>query len=179
MHILSALLLSVSANLDNLFLGMAYGLQNRRVTAFCNVLIGLLSAAATFVCCAFASLFTHYVRAAGVVGGLLIIALGVRALSAHDGDAPDASPESGALPLREGFVLGLALAVNCLALSFGAGLTGVSPLPAAVAVGLASVVTVGLGNRMGLRAGVVVSGRRLERISGIIMIVLGAGELFF
>ena len=179
MHILSALLLSVSANLDNLFLGMSFGLQNRRITAACNLLIGFLSALATFVCCAFAALFAHYGRAAGLVGGVLIIALGIHSLAARDANAPETPPEPGALPLRESFVLGLALAANCLALSFGAGLTGVAPLPAALAVGAASVLTVGLGNRIGLRAGVVVSGRRLERLSGVIMIVLGAGELLF
>lgn len=177
MEILSALLLSISANLDNLFLGMSFGIQNRRITLGCNILIGLFSAVATFLCCGAASFLLGWGRLTHVLGGLLIIALGVRAMLEPEPETPEEGAARGRLSIRDAVLLGAALAANCIGLSFGAGLAGVPPVWAGVAVGAASVLTVGLGNALGLRAGLLVSGKRLNRLSGLLMLVLGTAQI--
>ena len=177
MEILSALLLSISANLDNLFLGMTYGIQKRRITLGCNLLIGLFSALATFLCCGLASFLLGWGPLAHLLGGVLIIVLGVRAMLEPAPETPEGSAAPDRLSLRDAFLLGVALAANCIGLSFGAGLAGVPPVWAGLAVGAASVLTVGLGNALGLKAGLLVSGQRLNRLSGLLMLVLGAAQI--
>ena len=177
MEILSAFLLSISANLDNLFLGMSFGIQNRRITLGCNILIGLFSAVAAFLCCGLASFLLGWGRPAHVLGGLLIIVLGVRAMREPEPDTPEKGAAQGRLSLRDAVLLGAALAANCIGLSFGAGLAGVPAIWAGLAVGAASVLTVGLGNALGLKAGLLVSGQRLNRLSGLTMLILGVVEI--
>ena len=51
MHIIFALLLGISTNLDNMILGIFLGVRGNRITAASNLLIGHFSAAATCLFC--------------------------------------------------------------------------------------------------------------------------------
>lgn len=168
---LSALLLGVSTNLDNLFLGLSFGLAQKRVSAGANWIIGLFSAAATCLFCCLSSLCTAWGPAVHRIGGGCILLIGLWTL----------------LPERRGqcravqgtAALGAALAVNCIPVAFGAGLAGIHPAAAAISVGLLSVLAIRLGNFLGLRAGVLpVSATALRILGGVLLAVLGLLELF-
>lgn len=178
MHIVSTILLGVSSNLDNLFLGASLGLQGRRITLLQNILIGLLSAIFSFIFCLFATYLSDFGRIPNILGGLLIIFLGIRTFfSKEDASSEKSTCFSEKIPFSDALVLGIALAINCLALSFGAGLTGISPLSAMVAVGVGSIITVGTGNKLGLKAGLTVNNQKLNYFAGGFMILLGFFEL--
>lgn len=175
MYILTALLLGVATNLDNLFVGLSFGLRGRRISILSNIVIGLLSATATLLCCFFASLLSGLGGALRYVGGGVIIIVGI--MSFFQRDDGEESEKDGKMTARDTLILGLALAANCLAVAFGAGLTGIGPVAAAVAVGSGSILTVGLGNRLGLATGKRINQRLLTDISGGVMIALGLIQL--
>lgn len=176
MHLLSTLLLGISTNLDNMLIGISFGLRQKRITLRTNLIIGLFSAAATYLFCLLSSVLSSFGRTPNLAGGTLIAVIGLYSIlnQSKDSRAADTS-----LDWRETVILSGCLALNCVPVAFGAGLTGIAPLSAAVSVGIISVVTVALGNQLALRA-VTAKLRQwpLEFLGGLIMIMLGITELF-
>ena len=178
LHVFSAILLGISTNLDNFFLGFAFGMRGRRISLPVNLLIGLLSAIVTFGCSYLAYLCNGFGRWPNYIGGGLIVLIGVVTMIRRESGGEDQTARGVPLAFREAALLGVALAINCLPVAFGAGLTGVAPLAAALAVGAFSVLTVGAGNWMGRHTAVKVQKAWLSFAAGGVMVVLGALELF-
>lgn len=177
MHILSAILLGISTNLDNLLIGFSMGLQGRRIGRGENALIAAISVLAAGVCCCFSALFVRFGRLPNLAGGALMLLLGVRGLLPERGEGAQRCCDC-ASPMRETLLLGLCLALNCIPVSFAAGLTGIPPWAAAVSVGAMSMLLVGEGNRMGLRAHAPrLKPRALNRIGALMLVALGAMEM--
>ncbi|UUZ87060.1 manganese efflux pump [Paenibacillus sp. P26] len=82
------------------------------------------------------------------------------------------------LSWRESISLGLALAMNCIASGFGAGISGVSPVWTSVSVGVFSLITIELGIRIGYRLADTWIGRYANAIGGILLIGIGLYEIF-
>ncbi len=169
MALLSALLLGISTNLDNLFLGFTLGLGGERVSARANWIIGAFSAAATSLCCCLSGLFSGWGQAAKLLGGGLIVLLGLWTLLPPR--------RAAAAPAQGTAALGAALAVNCVPAAFAAGLAGLSTPLAAASVGLLSVLAIRTGNLLGLRAVGRLRAGRLRHLSGALMILLGALQI--
>lgn len=175
MHIISAILLGVSTNLDNLFLGMSFGMQKRKITLLCNLLIGLFSASATCLFCYFSSMFSGFGRIPNYIGGAIIILVGIFSLFSKESER--GSGGGVPLSLKESILLGTGLAINCIPVAFGAGLSGMPPWLASLSVGLLSVAVVAVGNRLGLYTSMKINGKFLNLLGGAIMILLGVIEL--
>ncbi len=166
MVLLSALLLGISTNLDNLFLGFSLGIAGRRIPAQANWIIGLFSAAATSLFCSLSGLLAAWGRAAKVMGGVLILLIGLWTLL---------SPRKEEAPAAQGTAaLGAVLAFNCIPAAFAAGMAGVPPALAAVSVGLLSVLGIRTGNFLGLRTARRLRPGILRLLSGLAMFALGA-----
>lgn len=179
MHLLSALLLGISTNLDNLLIGISFGFLKKRITIKANLVIGLFSAAATCFFCYFSSIFSRFGRIPNIIGGIIIILMGAFSLmlsKEYDGK----QYRDITFSWKDTIVLGSGLAINCIPVAIGAGLTGLTPLSASLTVGALSVLSVAVGNHIGFTA----SASKLLRprmfcvIGGIIMIALGILELF-
>lgn len=177
MHVLSVLFLGISTNLDNLLVGISYGLQKKRIPFLSNAAIGLFSAAATFLFCSLSSLCSTLGKVPNIAGGLIIILLGLYSLFSAPKTAKEEKPPSPCV-WKETAALGAALAVNCVPVAFAAGLTGVPSLWASASVGLASILCVGAGNRLGINAAVKIRPKLLNAIGGGMLITLGCLEIF-
>ena len=103
--------------------------------------------------------------------------MGIFSLIAKEKAKKD-DPPCFIMRMREAVLLGAALAVNCVPVAFGAGLTGISPFAASISVGLSSVATVYIGNKIGLVASPNVNERVLSCIGGITLVLLGTLEMF-
>lgn len=175
MHLFSVFLMGISTNLDNLLLGLSLGLQKKKLCFWANVLIGFLSAAVTAVFCVLSATLSSLGKLPNVVGGGIIIAVGLWSLlPAHQ----EASCYQAGFSWRETWVVATGLAVNCIPVAFGAGLTGIPPWAAALSVGGMSLLCVAAGNAIGLAAsGLQLRPRLLAVIGGGLMIVLGVIEM--
>lgn len=124
--------MGISTNLDNLLLGLSLGLQKKKLCFWANVLIGFLSAAVTAVFCVLSATLSSLGKLPNVVGGGIIIAVGLWSLlPAHQ----EASCYQAGFSWRETWMVATGLAVNCIPVAFGAGLTGIPPWAAALSVG--------------------------------------------
>ena len=176
MHILSTILLGISTNLDNLLIGISFGFRKKRIGVRTNAAIGLCSALATWAACSLSSLLAGMGRTPNIIGGCLIILIGMWSLLPMGQGGGGACTAEG-LTWRETAALGSCLAVNCIPVAFGAGLTGISPWAAALSVGGISVVSIATGNWLGLQTTGVWNAGLLNALGGGILILLGLLEL--
>ncbi|HXL04722.1 MAG TPA: sporulation membrane protein YtaF [Bacillota bacterium] len=84
---------------------------------------------------------------------------------------------SGTLTIDEGFLLGLALAIDALGVGFGAGMAGMSSALTPVVAGVMQGIFVSLGLILGKRMHETVPNHILEKAPGSILILLGAMRL--
>ena len=183
MQILSILLIALATNLDNLVIGMALGLKSRRLSSLANLLIALCSAAATFLCCYLSSFLATYGKIVGIIGGALLILLGLISFFPSKPSKAEQSimQKDHPLPIRPGeaALLGLTLAINCLAAAFSAGMSGLLALPTALGVGVFSFICTGMGNLLGLSGKKKIPSSTLSTISGCLMVALGIIQILF
>lgn len=95
MHIISALLLGLAANLDNFGVGVSYGVQKIRIPFLSNFLIALLSGIVTFISVLAGHLLSQYIMVANMLGALMIVAIGFWVAvhkSTSDNNLPAAVP---------------------------------------------------------------------------------------
>ncbi len=84
---------------------------------------------------------------------------------------------SGTLTPDEGFLLGLALAIDALSIGFGAGMAGISSALTPVVAGVTQGIFVSFGLALGSRMRKTVPVHILEKAPGGILILLGAMRL--
>ena len=77
MHIVSALFLGLAANLDNLGVGISYGVQKIRVPFISNFSIAFLSGIITIISVLTGHLLSHYIAVAGELGASMIVIIGI------------------------------------------------------------------------------------------------------
>lgn len=182
MHGLSALLFAVSGNMDNLVVGLSYGIRGIRLGWAAQLLVGIITSSGTAAAMALGKslLLVLPERTAGSLGGGMILAIGLWGLLRGwlERGEEEHAPEK-ALSWKEAAVLGISLSINNVGLGVGASITG---LPLGITV-LCSFVLGWLlmftGNRLGtsrLRGAV---GRAAEPLANLLMVLLGIGEICF
>ena len=177
MHFLSALMLGLATNLDNLMIGLMVGIQGRRVPIRFNALIALSSALAGYGCCALSALLCGMGRLPNLLGGALLMLLGLGTLrGARRTDECPPAPEAD-ITSRQALMLSGSLALNCLAPALASGLTGIPPLAAGGMIGLFSFFAIGLGGWLGRRTQAHLGCRTLNILSALVMTALGVLEM--
>ena len=95
MHIISALLVGLAANLDNFGVGVSYGVQKIRIPSLSNFFIGLLSGMIAFISVFTGHLLSRFMTIANIFGALIIIGIGIWVIlhkSTKELDLPEAVP---------------------------------------------------------------------------------------
>lgn len=178
MRIVAVILLGLATNLDNLCVGLAYGLGKKKITFGYNLLIALFSFVFTLICSYPTSLAADMGSLPNLIGGALLIVFGVFSLLPVIRKKEDA-PQVREINFRQFCILGSAMAVNCIPAAIGVGMSGMAPLPASISVCAFSCILVGMGNHIGLKAAGRFNCDALTVISAVLMMVLGLLELLF
>jgi putative Mn2+ efflux pump MntP len=172
---LSALLIAAVSNLDNLAAGVAFGMRDTRIAVGPNLLIAAVTMAATAGAMtsghALARVLSPSLAAA--LGAAIICTIGVWTVLASLHDVR-VSARDKVITCREALTLGVALALNNVAAGVGAGVAGISPLATTALAGALSLICVGAGSRVGMSLCLLVGGRWASRISGLLLLGLGA-----
>jgi len=181
-HTLSAILLAVSSNLDNLGVGVAYGVRGRHIRIVHNLLIALVSGGGTLLSMAGGEWINDYMseEVADVLGASVMVLIGVlNTWHAITGDTATGDPgEGNGTSWREGLALAVSLTFNNLGGGLGAGISHVSiPLTTLLTV-VGSVAAIAGGQRLGRTALPMASRRTLAVASGLLIVAVGIYEYF-
>jgi putative sporulation protein YtaF len=196
LHVLVlATLIGIAGNLDNLGVGVAYGVRRIGIPFRSNLFIAVVAAVGT-VLTAYAGMGISRVLQpafANVIGAGVIIAVGVWVLWPRRPAKPEADrqdaiglvhhPEqadadlSGDISLAESIALSVGLGINAWAGGLGGGLVGLSPWLLALSTGLFSFVTLWAGEHLGRRALGGWLGPKATIAAGVLLILIGLKDL--
>jgi putative sporulation protein YtaF len=200
MHWISIILIAFASNLDNLGIGITFGIRSTTIPNKSNGIIAAITMLGTYISITMGEFVSRYLHesVANIGGAAIIIAIGIWTVagslrnkeleltesrtSSNMVDVilnPSTADTDGnkVISLKESLTLGLALALNNMATGFGAGSTGVSPLWTTVMAGLFSLLFIGVGSRVGSVISRTWFGRYSVVIAGILLISIGLYEM--
>lgn len=194
------ILIGIAANLDNLGVGVAYGIRRIRVPAPSNLVIAAIAflfTAASVWAGAFTGRFLAD-QTANAVGALLLIGVGIWVILAQwrpragvprprrstplvlriwQEPAQADFDQSGTITLPESLVLGVALSINCFTNGFSAGLWKLGALPTALCTAFFSYLALWGGAWLGMRYAAQWLGNKAAIAAGCLLLLIGIHQL--
>jgi putative sporulation protein YtaF len=199
--LLSALLFSLSSNLDNLVIGIAYGIKKIRIGIIANLIIATVTSAGTLLSMLLgiyiSKFLPHFVAndlGAGIIiilGGYFLIQSIIKLINnknlkelalknttdmieyAEKSDLDN----SGDINIKEALLVAFALTFNNFGTGIAASITGVSIEFTVICTFILSICTIKLGENVGNHVLGNFLGKYAPLISGILLIILGMIEL--
>ncbi|MFC9538628.1 manganese efflux pump [Lysinibacillus sp. NPDC056959] len=187
MHWIAIILIGIAANLDNLGIGLAYGIKRVKIPVLSNAVIALISMIVTYVAVTAGSVVIDYVSPdfANLIGSLLLCVIGIWTLLSsrlsNQGllENPEVFDEDKnyIISFREAMTLGFVLSANCLAGGIALGANGISAIWTVISIGFFSFITVGAGVHFGGLLTKTFIGKHSTAISGWLLILIGIIEI--
>lgn len=198
--LLSALLFSLSSNLDNVVVGTAYGLKKIKIGIITNLIIAIITSAGTFLSMylgVYISKFLpHYIAnsfGAGtiiILGGYFVIQSTIKLINNKNSkelalkDIDDMIEyaeksdldKSGDINIKEAVFVAFALTFNNLGTGVAASITGVSIQFTVIFTFILSLLSIMLGETIGNNVLGNFLGKYAPLISGMLLIILGIIE---
>ncbi|MGK7875263.1 MAG: manganese efflux pump [Xenococcaceae cyanobacterium] len=201
--IIASTLLSLSTNVDNFAVGIAYSVKKLTISFPANLLIASLSGISTFTSMSVGDWVNHFLspNVAHKLGSGILIIIGFLTIwdilkaqfnfsmeekennseiEIHNlieyNNSIDVGKIRKFISLREALLLGLALTITNLGTGIGAGIAQLNLLLTSCFSFLSSLLTIGGGSFLGNLVTSRFSGSRLELLSGILLISLGLYE---
>ena len=197
MQILSIVLFSISASLDNLAISIAYGIKKINIPIWINIVIAIISAIGTLLSMLIGLFLKKIISLsyASYIGSFILIGFGlylifdyIRSKNHNDNlgelknilEYPEKadSDNSGSIEIKEAFTLGIALSLNNMGLGIGASIMGMSVILTTIFSFFFSMVFVKLGYILGKGFLSDIFGKYSPIISSLIIISLGIYQLF-
>lgn len=192
---------AVSSNIDNLGVGITYGIRNIKIRLGSNTLIAVICFLMSIGGITIGVWLSNILPGAFplIFGAFLLVVIGLRIILLAKPSNKETSkghvsqsksfnnilknPEvadrdnSGDIGWGEAIVLGIALSANTITNGVGAGLLGLSPLAISITAAIGSLVSVWLGVRLGskvadVRIGSFTVGQFGTVLSGVIIIII-------
>ncbi len=182
-----ALLTALTANLDNLGVGLAYGVKGIKLSWQANGVIAVVAFAFTWFAERAGSLIKLYfgVASAHVTGAVLIMAIGSWILggavfSTNHMYRPEQADRdrSQHISAQEALILGIALSVNAIPIGFEAAAFSFPDLIMPCLIAIFSFLTLWCGVVFGKLLGAAHTGKRTTILSGVLLVVIGLYQLF-
>ncbi|MCR8645715.1 sporulation membrane protein YtaF [Paenibacillus sp. N1-5-1-14] len=199
MHILSILLVAIASNLDNLGIGLSFGMKSTRIPFWSNFMIALITMTGTYLSMIVGEWISEYVSAdfANLAGALVIAIIGLQTIwsSLRPKKVPELTDggadlvqvlrhpiqadtdQNQTISWKESLALGVALALNNIATGIGAGATGISPIWTTISAGIFSYLFVGFGVQFGLKLGQTRLGSYSNILAGLLLIGIAIYEV--
>lgn len=198
--ILSALLFSLSSNLDNVVVGVAYGIKKIKIGTIVNLIIAAITSTGTFLSMSLGIYISKFLphSVANALGAGAIIILGVyfvtqsimklinnkksKELALKDitdmieyAEKSDLD-NSGDINIKEALIIAFGLTFNNLGTGVAASITGVSTQFTVAFTFILSILTIILGEAVGNHVLGKLFGKYAPLISGVLLIALGIVE---
>ena len=182
MHqLLSALILSISSNLDTFTLSISYGMNKIRIPFISNLIITVVSTLGTFLSMKFGRIIAYILPnfIANIIGGFALILIGLWFLIDYLKNKSSGENSSNKnLNFKNSFSIALALTINNLGIGISASITGISIFYSTIFTLIMTSLTIILGYWIGESLLGKLIGKYSSFISSILLIILGAYESF-
>lgn len=200
--ILSALLFSISSNLDNIVIGIAYGIKKIRIGIIANLIIAVITSSGTFLSMLVGTYIAKFLShsIANGLGAVVIAILGIYfvtqsvikllnntksknlALKNIDDMVEYAETSdldnSGDISMKEALLVAFGLTFNNLGTGVAASVTGISIQFTFMFTFILSILSIIFGETLGNHIMGKVLGKYAPLFSGILLIILGIIEFF-
>lgn len=201
--ILSALLFAISANMDNIVVGLSLGIKKIKVKIAINLLIASILSIVTMLSMSIGKMLYAFMSAtvANIIGGILLILVGAYILwKAITDDKPKIAeneqsknniknyleildaPEkadldnSGTINAKESLLLAVVLSFNNLGLGIGAGITGLNICATIALAFIFSMLFLSIGCYLGNHCFSKTLGKYASITAALLIIILGLYE---
>ena len=199
--LLSALLFSLSSNLDNIVVGIAYGIKKIKIGIIANLIIAIVTSTGTFLSMSLGVYISKFLphsiaNALGagaiiILGGYFVIQSIIKLINNKNSkelalkDIADMIEyaeksdldNSGDINIKESLLVAFALTFNNLGTGVAASITGVSIQFTVISTFILSILTIMFGETVGNHVFGNFLGKYAPLISGILLIILGIIEL--
>ncbi|MDS0528350.1 manganese efflux pump [Clostridium sp. SHJSY1] len=199
--LLSALLFSLSSNLDNVVIGIAYGIKKIRIPIIANLVIAFITSTGTFLAMYLGLYISKFLPnyISNIFGAGAIIILGgyftiqsiikiIYTKKSKDVALKDITDmieyaeksdlnNSGDISIKEAIFVAISLTFNNLGTGVAASITGVSIQFTVITTFIISILTIMFGETIGNHILGNFLGKYAPLISGILLITLGIIEL--
>ena len=184
--VVSALLFSLSSNLDNIVVGLAFGIKKIHLDAVSNLTVAVITTTGTVIAMLFGKWLSGYLpdRIGNELGAGIIILLGIyfviQGIIKLLKEKMDASVrDKSHIRYREIVTVALGLTFNNLGTGIAASITGVNIVLTAVCTFMISLIALWLGSRLGGRVVGPLLGDYAPAVSGVLLVILGLIEMFW
>jgi len=198
--IVSALLFSLSSNLDNVAIGIAYGIKKIKIGIIANLIIATVTSTGTFLSMSIGAYISNFLphSIANGLGAGVIIVLGVYFITqsiikfANNTKSKELalknvtdmieyaeksdSDSSGDINMKEALIVAFGLTFNNLGTGIAASITGVSIQFTVISTFILSILTIIFGEAVGTHVLGKFLGKYAPLFSGILLIILGIIE---
>ncbi|WP_297420998.1 manganese efflux pump [Clostridium sp.] len=200
--ILSAILYSLSSNLDNLVVGIAYGIKKINIGIIPNLIIATITSIGTLLSMSLGLYISKFlpISITNTLGAIIIIFLGVYFFIQsilnliNNNKAKDLAlkninemieyaeksdlDNSGSINAKEASFVAFGLTFNNLGTGLAASITGVNIEVTVISTFIFSILIISLGKSLGNHILGKFCGKYAPLFSGILLIVLGIIEFF-
>ena len=200
--VLSSLLFALSSNLDNIVVGIAYGIKKIKIGFLSNLIIGFITSLGTLLSMYAGSYIAKLINPnlANKIGASIIILLGLyfviqsiismikdkkfKELALKDIDdmvdyaVKTDKDESGHIGIKEAFIVAFGLTLNNLGNGIAASITGVDIKLTVIFTFILSIAALLLGSLIGNNVIGKICGKYAPLVSGVLLMLLGAIEMF-
>jgi putative sporulation protein YtaF len=195
MHVLSALLLSISSNLDTFAAAISYGTKRIKVNFKGVMLITIISTLGTFLSMYFGKFLSSFlpINVSNILGSLLLVVIGIFflidyfkliKLQKSKQNKLLNNPEnfdknfSNTIDVKESITLAFALTINNLGVGVAASIADVSILISTILTFIITILSFYLGYYIGYNKISKLLGKYAPLASSLILIFLGLYEIF-
>jgi len=202
MNLITALLLSTSANLDTFAVAISYGIKKIKLSLFSILLITFITTTGTFISMYFGLAFTKIISVdiAAIIGSVMLIGIGLymildyykKSKSKNETLAKDKltysqiidnpikadKNNSGDLDFKETITLSLALTINNLGIGVAASIAGINIYLNTICTLIITLLSIILGSSIGNSYLSKFFGKYSGLVSGLIIVALGIYECF-
>ena len=175
-EIISCILLSISANLDNVMIGLSFGNRNKKIPLCYVLLIGGVITFVTSLAVFCGNYITNYLSSniANIIGALSLIIIGIYSLFMKEEDT-NIDKSENIISFKTSIILSISLSLNNSIICLAGGISGVNKMITTIFTFIFSTFFLLIGNYLGRKINTKIVGI----ITSILLIIFGIFEYIY
>ena len=188
-ELISGALFSISANIDNIPIGLSYGVKKTHISILKNILICIITSIVTFLSMLIGQNISKFfdIKITNILGSILLFFLGIYPIAKNifikeKNDRLNENEKNilmnNDISIKELLLIIITLSLNNIAAGIAASITGVNILCTTICTFVFGTIFLYIGNNLGKRINNKLVEKYSELISSFILILIGVMELF-